>query len=436
MTAPQSAIYEELIIESNNDPERTVNLIPGTVSISYYEDIFSPTVTAKMQIINTGDTIDGESLYNGLPLRGCERVHMKIQDSGKTYAGEDKPGLDFASDPLKYLYVSSISNLLRSGETESFVLHLISKEAISNETTRVMKKYTGTIGQSAEDILTNILGIKKKSRIAVDATLGEYSFIGNMKKPFHVLSWLASKAIPVESKDATAGFLFYQTKEGFNFRSIDDLIGQESKATYTSIEVPQSSIERNNDFNIKQYSIKRNQNISENLRLGLYCTQRMFFNPLNFQFSSPEEGIFTVKNDVVKKLGNDDIQLPKLSEDSEKTLDQIPSRIVSGLVDIGVMSQDVSKEPNADPNKNKSQSIMRYHSLHLQLIDMVVPCNTDLMAGDLITCVFPKMSRKDKENDGSISGKYIIKQLCHHFETTKSYTSMTLVRDTFGFYGE
>ena len=162
----------------------------------------------------------------------------------------------------------------------------------------------------------------------------------------------------------------------------------------------------------------------------------MFFNPLNFQFSSPEEGIFTVKNDVVKKLGNDDIQLPKLSEDSEKTLDQIPSRIVSGLVDIGVMSQDVSKEPNADPNKNKSQSIMRYHSLHLQLIDMVVPCNTDLMAGDLITCVFPKMSRKDKENDGSISGKYIIKQLCHHFETTKSYTSMTLVRDTFGFYGE
>ena len=33
------------------------------------------------------------------------------------------------------------------------------------------------------------------------------------------------------------------------------------------------------------------------------------------------------------------------------------------------------------------------------------------------------------------NGKYIIKELCHHFEAKRSFTSMTLVRDTFGLYG-
>ena len=29
----------------------------------------------------------------------------------------------------------------------------------------------------------------------------------------------------------------------------------------------------------------------------------------------------------------------------------------------------------------------------------------------------------------------MIKEICHHFDTTASYTSMKLIRDTFGKYG-
>ena len=71
-----------------------------------------------------------------------------------------------------------------------------------------------------------------------------------------------------------------------------------------------------------------------------------------------------------------------------------------------------------------------------QSVSMMVPCNTDLKAGDIITCEFPKISREDKnEIDPETSGKYLIKELCHHFEAKRSFTSMTLVRDTFGLYG-
>ena len=68
-----------------------------------------------------------------------------------------------------------------------------------------------------------------------------------------------------------------------------------------------------------------------------------------------------------------------------------------------------------------------------QLLSMTVPCNTDLRAGDIITCQFPKISRQDSERfDEETSGKYIIKELCHHFEPERSFTSMKLVRDSFG----
>ena len=52
-----------------------------------------------------------------------------------------------------------------------------------------------------------------------------------MKKPFQLITWLASESMSGESEESSggnsAGFFFYQTKDGFNFRSIDSLVEQE-----------------------------------------------------------------------------------------------------------------------------------------------------------------------------------------------------------------
>ena len=243
MSASESSKFEELYIESN-DQERTADLKSGIVSIDYYEDILSPTVTAKIRVINTGDSIspkdpnnskkvDGpkQSIYNGLPLRGGERVVMKILDRGKTFEGKDKTGLDFSSDPSKYLFVSSITQVLQETQRESFLLNLVSREAITNETTRVFKRYTGIISETVKKILKDVL-VVDDSRVKVEPTEHGYDFVGNLRKPFATLISLASKSVPDKSGDATAGFVFFQTQDGFQFSSIDTLINKKSKATY------------------------------------------------------------------------------------------------------------------------------------------------------------------------------------------------------------
>ena len=443
MSASEAASFEELTLESN-DQERTVDLRSGVVSVDYYEDILSPTVTAKIRVINTGDSIspkdpqdsskvDGpkQSIYNGLPLRGGERLVMKIIDQGKTFNKEEKTGLDFSSDPKKYLFVSSITQVLQETQRESFLLNLVSREAITNETTRVMKRYNGTISGSVTKILKDVLKIDE-SRYSVENTRGSYNFVGNLRKPFSTLISLASKSVPDVSKNATAGFVFFQNQDGFKFASIDSLIKKPSKATYTYTDVNESSITKNNDYKILKYTVDKNQNLIENLRMGTYSFVRLAFNPLTFAFSQTKYNYGAKEG--IKNLGKD-LELPKISDDSNLTLDQLPTRTVSQIVDVGA-AVGVSTDTNYSPEEYQGQNIVRYNLLMTQNISMMVPCNTDLKAGDIITCEFPKISREDSNDiDQQTSGKYMIKELCHHFEAKRSFTSMTLVRDTFGLHG-
>lgn len=435
MSAAGSSLYETLILESN-DQQRTVDLKLGAISVDYYEDIFSPTITAKIKVVNTGDSITGkndklQSIYNGLPLRGGERLRMKVLDNG-----ENKKGLDFSSKPEKYLYVSSITNVIAEAQRESFSLNLVSKEAIANETTRVVKKYTGTIDESVNKILKDILKTNAFKAEDIEKSSNKYSFIGNLKKPFTTLVWLASKAVPVSSGDATAGFVFYQTKDGFYFKSIDELIKQKPKATYYYSEINVNSAEQNNDFKILNYRTDKNQNLIEKLRLGTYASQRMFFNPLTFKFTPWEDGKFQFAKykDRLENLGGrGKVQLPTIGEGSDVSLGDVPSRILSGVVSVGTLDKDISTDTNADPEKYQAQSIMRYNILLTQSVSMMVACNTDLKAGDVIECKFPKISSEDpNEIDTETSGLYMIKELCHHFEPNSSYTSLKLVRDNFG----
>ena len=442
MSASKSSSYEILTLESN-DQQRTVDIRTGTVSVDYYEDIFSPTITAKIKVANTGTSIapkdnpDGpkQSIYHGLPLRGGERLRMKILDRG-----DGKLGLDFATDPSKYLFVSSITDVVSETQRESFTLNLVSREAITNETTRVIKKYnTGsTIDNSVKSILRDILKTDKFSDQSIEKAQNKYGFVGNLRKPFSVLVWLAAKSVPVSSGDATAGFVFYQTQDGFNFKSIDKLSSQEPRATYIESQVNRGDTERNNDFIISDYYTDKNQNLIEKLRLGTYCSQRMFFNPLDFSFTNPSEGKFQLDSykEKIKNLGKK-LELPLIADDSNKQLGEVPTRILSAVVDIGTMEKDVSTEKNADPGEYQAQAIMRYNVLFTQTISMTVPCNTNLRAGDTINCLFPKISKDSgDEFDLDQSGLYMIKELCHHFEPERSFTSMLLIRDTFGLFKE
>lgn len=422
MEALKRSIYEEIIIEST-DGSKTIDIAPGTVMIDYYEDIFSPTLTAKLQVTSEGNTVQGDdgelqSIYNGLPLRGGETVTIKIAGNS-----DKNPGIDLS------FFVSSISNVISRKKSESFTLNLVSIGAITNETSRVGRKYptSNKISESIKDIIKNYLMDQRE--VDVDPTQNVYGFIGNMRKPFTVLMWLASRAVPETAKDgSTSGYLFFETKDGFHFRSIDSLINSEPSARYYSTEVIE---QKNTDFKIIRYKTSQNEDVLGKLQRGAYCSYRIFFDPLTFSYTDPLKGPFTSENYASKdpKKGKSStlgkgVKLPG-------NLGTTPSRFVTAIMDRGTMEKGVSKAENADPTFTQSQALMRYNSIFSQKLSMTVPSNTNLKAGDIIECEFALSSAKDTV-DTEQSGLYMIKELCHHFDPTGSYTSLTLIKDTYG----
>ena len=420
-SANAASKYEEITISrtkkktgQGSQGKTTTKSVNGKVtSFSYYESLYSPVVTAKVIYIDSG-----ESTKNQLEISGNEDVRFKIQSKYGT--------LDFnrknANSGMK---VKGSPQTGRESNREAVFLDLVSKWEMKNKTTAVHDKYSNvTIGDAVIIILKRKLGVDYDF-FDVEATKNMYDFTGKGKSPFELITDLARKAVPVKGDP---GFFFYETQDGFNFKSVHSLVSQEPKQVYVyngSFRADQTGDE--NDFKIlKQPNFIKDQNVVTALESGTYASRNIFFNPFNKEFA---ERIYKIndKGGIDQALGN-----------SVEVDDELTGYIRTNkhILDIGSLKVGVSTSINNSPAEWQAKSTMRYNILHSQILQMMVPCNLELRAGDVIKVEIESLeNEKCSEGvDKRQSGKYLILHLCHFFDTTKSVTSLTLVRDTYGLH--
>jgi hypothetical protein len=407
---------------------RSFPLQSKVTSFDYYESLLSPNITATVSYVDTGlvevdqnvatydEKYDSQSrpgtLYNALPIvgDGSEEIKFKISSALGT--------LDFSKTPL---YVNGSINPDQSSTRESVILSLVSKSAITNQQTFVKKNYSRSTNntQSVRLIAKNILKIDK---LITNEASNKYPFIGNNKSPFDVICMIASKSAP---ENGSPGFFFYETKDGHNFRAIDDLISQTPAATYFRNDVNRSSVSDNlNDFKILSFSIIKNQSLINALKSGVYSNRRVVFNPKTFKLEEKQFNIGSLK----KSLGKNEAPTPQ---------DKKHTRILYSIKDVGCLSSKVEESDEGDVDSYQGEVQMRYNLLFTQMVKMQVPCNPNLKAGDIVKCNLEIITPGEKEQ-GSVdpveSGNYMILDLCHHYDPERSFTAMTLIRDTYGLY--
>jgi len=420
------------------DGKVTVDLA-GSGSIllfDYYEDLLSPFVTASVALTNS------TSLTSLLPIRGGERIEIDIE----TAFGN----LVFKGDTA--LYVSKIEGLNADSMSERFVLHLVSREAITNETTRCVKRYDGKIEESVKKILKDVLITTKFKEENIHPTANTYSFISNFKKPFNVLFWLCPKSLPTQNSNKTqevdkkglakgvSGFFFYENREGFNFKSVESLVSRTNLGTadtkditsyyYTQITEHNKT---SNEFKILNYGFERNSDLIKSLNVGMYSNLTYFYNIFSNKLSIYQ---YNLKDEIksASKLGtNDSIAI---SDELGTSI----SRILYRTSDIGVMDNDYTgktfNEGQQRDITDMAKSYSRYNLLFNQSLNMVVPCNVNLKVGDVVNAIFPKVDPNvNKTIDEEQSGLYLIKEVRHHIEPGRVVTSMKLIRDSYGLYG-
>jgi len=395
---------------------------PKTVKLEYFESLLSPIVTANMVVVDAADgdvptsreqNIQGKpgSVLSSLPITGNETVDFVIEnESGR---------LDLSRYPLR---VDAVASIGKESERESYAISLVSGYSYQNQATQLYKKYQNQISDTVTKILKDYFGVGD-DRLKVDTTKFPYKFAGSGRDPFKIILNLASKSVPSSSKDP--GYFFYETKEGFNFRAISELITQEPLFEYKETNVITDN-DPENSFRIISSQSIRDQSLMSALKSGVFSSKNIFFNPKTFKYEQ-----INVSLDLEKYLGKD-IEIP---EEFYST-----SRVHEHILDIGSLDNTVVSDANNDPREWQAKSSMRYNFLFSQIRNITVPCNVNLSAGDTINCYFPyatRVNKTDSPYDQHISGKYLILNLCHEFDFSgggQSYTYMTLVRDTYGLY--
>jgi len=331
------------------------------------------------------------------------------------------------------LYVNRIKNSNPLSNKDVFVLDLCTLEFINNEKTRVIKRYDNSISENVTRILKEVL--KTQKPIDADPTSIPYNFIGNERKPFYTCSWLASKSVPTKGIGGAAGYFFYETSEGYKFKSIDVLNAQQPKKRFVYTNA--NAIAPHYDAKILSVNIERDMDLQQNLSLGVYANRTLYFDFFNFEYIPAEYTINAQEPKLTLVGENFKYVAPEFRESPTRFMTRIfdMGSLPSGNTPDAQLSSWASnpKKPNYDAANIMSQSIMRYNQLYSIKVNIIIAGDFSLHAGDIIECTFPDLSNIDsnKPTNKETTGKYIISSLCHKMTPKSCFTSLTLVRDSF-----
>ncbi|AOV60160.1 hypothetical protein S820908_013 [Synechococcus phage S-CAM9] len=391
------------------------NGISGIFSFDYFESIFKPSVGATL-IIGTTNKIVSE-----LPIRGTENVTLTIlHDSGN---------VEFTD-----WVISSVSEPSTTSTQSTLVLVLTTSENIKQElkSNRLTQRYDPKVPISTH--VSNILGsLGTEKPIDIEKTANSYGFFGNYWRPFKAIYWLAKRSMGTGGGDR-AGFLFWETKSGYKFKSIDT-IAADAKTnaiqTFTQSEIV-NNLDDSDNFKILAPFFEYNQSVINKMRKGTYGDNVKYFNPYNLPQGFQPEKTHTYSESFEKldRFGTEDrVDLNFNVHDNPTTIDVNP--YVSGT-----MTQDGTVDPETDSGSPQkwNHSMSKYQQILSQSLRLTVPMNLELEAGLPINL---DLLSSNKGLDSHESGVYLIKDLRHTIRVTDNggiecFTNLRCIRDNYG----
>ena len=409
-----------LIPNEGSSLKEEYDITLGNPIIDYYESIESPSISMTITFIDIDQVIGRKGITGGEYID----VIVKTDD-------EDADDFKIMHDKQKMM-LNSVRNMVTESNKQVATLEFVSVETIVNETARLNKKFTGNISQTVLDILTeDEKGIKTKKKVfgpkkeklgetdvEEDRATNSYSFVGNLKRPFDTIQWLCPKG---QSANDDFGFLFYETLDGYHFRSIKSLLEQDA-ITY------QQTDSQGLSNKILQNNLNQSNDIGMNMRMGMYANRTIYVDIEN-------------QNTEVVDFKASDIKLNKPAT-LLTGIEEYPTRLMVRVDDVGVAQVGSAKtdvQPKSELAKYQNKSYIRNNLLFSQSLSISIPLNTTLRAGLTLDIRLPLKQENgdaavdsygnDRSNDPS--GRYLIGELRHLIGGGQSETQLKLIRDVF-----
>ena len=421
-----SSTIKAATIISATDSSRSVNVAGGFIQFRYYESILQDGIMGSYSFADAGNSIDGKTVSEGLPLNGGETFQFTAEDNNKK--------------ELKIEMVIGKTMSLTEETTKSLVILPISSKAFAINDTKNVRKFfpNQKISDHVKSLITDFLDSEKTLDIEETSnTLKEY---GLNRRPYYMLNAFAKRAQPSGGEGQTAGYFFFETSEKMIFKSIDSFFDEEKNPKKRSIIYNQgpekNAVPEGYDYKALTFD-KETADKLEMSKMGAFTTAAISFDPgPGFNFTRK---IYSIVDDILEDV---DEAIEPLTTAGKNLVSFNPelikefSRTTMNFLDTGTFAQTAaeSKENNFDFGGIYNQSIMRYNQVFASKVHILIQGDFELHAGDMIffDAPSPEEDTKNDEVDKETGGLYIIASLCHYITPEKTLTKLCLIRDSSG----
>ena len=423
-------ISNKILEVFSNENSDAVDIRGGVPVLEYRESVLSPYITIDMVVIDTGTAIpakDGErgtiGILDSIKFQGTEKFKLKLEDKNGNI-------IDLSSD--NDLRVASAKIGGKTIRESSCALQVVSKEAFDNclYKNRMRDIYNGKGDEIIRQALDS-LGTDKN--LFADTTERSIYKQGESSYPFEMC--LNVQKVSIAEGIDSAGFLFWETSKGYNFRSLDKMFDTTGKTIKKFMETGFADNKVSPGFNgkILKSSFIMITDMLKQFEEGAYSSRLELFDILGGENkyqertrTTPSEG-----NGIIAGLN-----LPILSKEyeNEPTTELRRTKDDGQKVDPAKSLKDIDlSDTSFDIVSTAQQSIQNYRQKFSKTVNIVIDADLSLNAGDLIYCKFPETSQKtSKSGSTQDSGIYMIADLCHHSTPTQAFTGLNLVRDSYG----
>lgn len=237
------------------------------LQVQVFEDIFSPFISGSLVV---KEALDFTNLF---PLRGEEFLQLRI--STPTMPRGSIEGI---------FHVYKMSDRTKIGDkVVAYELNFISIESLADANKKLSKVYSGKISDMVGTfVLDKADGLESTKQFLVENTRNTIKYCSNFWSPIKNLTFLSENAI---SESQSPSFLFFENRDGFNFRSLEKLYKSDpiiefknDRYTRDNFPVGGNALNIMEDYKrITEFEIPSMYDYMDRLRSGMLASKLMSY---------------------------------------------------------------------------------------------------------------------------------------------------------------
>jgi hypothetical protein len=181
----------------------TIDIMPQLDFVNIYEDIYSPFMSGYIVLSDTYD------LPGVIGRSGRDMLYLTIKT----------PSMNEPQWINRVFYIYKMTNRTEfKDRLQGYKLHFVSSEFATDIMRTTSKLFSGTPSSIVASILDDQL--KTDLPLISEDTTNNVKYTSNFWSPSKNLAYLAEHAT---NTNGAASYLFYENRDGFNFRSLDSI---------------------------------------------------------------------------------------------------------------------------------------------------------------------------------------------------------------------